>query len=148
MPEQQNDGRAHRFIVTVEKEGKPTIKLGDENDENITDIVVHLDTIDNNIRDKSGAMLARIIVKGDIKDPTNKKLADVFDWAKDFTKAGGYRKVTIDIKEEGTRMRTYRFEDVFVRDYTESFAESGGKNIFTLEMTQKENTLAKAITTV
>lgn len=140
---------AHKYELFVEKEGCPKIEIGNKHDQNIRYVKIKLDTLHDDTLDKSGAMLAKIEVSGDINDPVNESLLQLFDWAKDFNKKTTYRKVTINVIEEEHPFRTYEFEEVFVVDYTEEYnseaaGDKGGS--FTLSMSQKENELKKAKT--
>ena len=140
-------------------DGEQSIEIGASKEEQavITDAEVMLDTIDDTTRNKSKAMLAKINVKGQIigkKIPKLKdSLRDIFLWATDFSVDTTYRKVTLTVKEdEATVLRTYEIENMFVRDYKETYRnsdEKGGQGdkggMFELDLTQQENDLDKIV---
>ena len=120
------------YILKIEwDDGEQSIEIGATNEEQvvITDAEVMLDTIDNITRNKSKAMLAKINVKGQIIGQKIPKLKDslrgIFLWATDFSIRTTYRKVTLTVKEdETTVLRTYEIENMFVRDYKETYRNS------------------------
>lgn len=146
------------YILKIEwDDGEQSIEIGASKDEQavITDAEVMLDTIDNTTRNKSKAVLAKINVKGQIigkgQGITKLKdsLRDIFLWATDFSVDTTYRKVTLTVKEdEANVLRTYEIENMFVRDYRETYrnsVEEGGQGdkggMFELNLTQRENNL-------
>ena len=148
------------YTLKVEwDDGEKLIEIGESKDEQavITDAEVFLDTIDDTTRNKSKAMLAKINVKGQIigkKIPKLKdSLLDIFNWARDFEVDSTYRKVTLTIKEDAaTVLRTYEIQNMFVRDYKETYQNSdqkGGQGdkggMFELALTQQENDLKKIL---
>ena len=140
------------FIVKITAEDGSVIELGKtEQEENnqgncLTDVNIYLDTIDNDAKQKSSAMLAKIEVFGKIYEESNLKTMykSLFDWAKSLEKNQWYRTVDIEIKDDGGEetFRKYHFEKVFVVDYKEFYGKNNDmkENHFKLFMTQKENT--------
>ncbi|MBR0260463.1 MAG: hypothetical protein IJQ85_01580 [Selenomonadaceae bacterium] len=140
------------FIVKITADDGTVIELGKaEQEENnqgncLTDVNIHLDTIDNDAKQKSSAMLAKIEVFGKIYEESNSKTMykSLFDWAKSLEKNQWYRTVDIEIKDDGGEetFRKYHFEKVFVVDYKEFYGKNNDMkdNHFKLFMTQKENT--------
>ena len=148
------------YILKIEwDDGEQSIEIGATKEEQvvITDAEVMLDTIDNTTRNKSKAMLAKINVKGQIIGQKIPKLKDslrgIFLWATDFSISTTYRKVTLTVKEDDTTvLRTYEIENMFVRDYKETYRnsdEQGGQGdkggMFELDLTQQENDLDKIL---
>lgn len=146
------------YVLKIEwDDGEQSIEIGESKEEQavITDAEVMLDTIDDNTRNKSKAMLARVNVKGQIVGKKirdlREKLIDIFNWAKDLSVDTTYRKVTLIVKEdESTDLRKYEIENMFVRDYKETYHnsdEKGGQGdkggMFELDLTQQENDLDK-----
>lgn len=125
--------------------GPKTIQMS----EKITDVNVFFDTPDDNVTGKSADILAHIEIKGDI-DTSSQPYIDLFNWAKDFTSEGQYRKVKISIGDsENAVCRSYEFERMFVVDYKELYekAKTGGQiGTFKLLMNQEANNLKKAET--
>lgn len=140
-------------------DGEKAIEIGaSEEEENvITDGEIFLNTIDENTRNKSKAMLAEINVKGQIigkKSPKlRESLRDIFNWARDFEVDTTYRKVTLTIKESSTTVLcTYEIENMFVRSYKETYQNSNQKGgqgdkggMFELDLAQQENDLKKIL---
>ncbi len=116
----------------------------------ITNIDIHMDTVNNNVSNKSNAMLAKITIFGSIDEAINSEILKLFEWSKESHKEKWYRTLEIKIKtDESTPYRTYSFENVFVVDYIEHYkvesaqgdesATNADKDHFELYLTQKEN---------
>lgn len=128
------------------------IEIGKDNVEEektiITDVIIKLDTIDDNVFQKSNAIQAKIEVHGQIDDKIKKELLAMFNWAKEAEQDKWYRTVEVKIKtSEKDIYRTYVFENMFVVDYFEIHKSDGnnGENPpdehFELYMTQKKDNL-------
>lgn len=105
---------------------------------------VFLDTTSENTKTKSNAMLARVIIKGDIKPSINDKLIAISEWARDLIDETTYRKVILTIKiDSRTPFRTYEIPDMFVYNYREEYGDpiDNKTAIFELELRQKETKL-------
>ena len=146
------------YVLKVECDDEDkSVEIGAANNETavITDVVVWLDTIDDDTNSKSKQMLARVDIQGQIlgraqNAPELKdKLRKIFLWAMDFDIDTTYRKVTLVVKEDETHiLRTYEFDKMFIRDYKENYISSGEKGksgdkpgTFKIELTQQENQL-------
>lgn len=116
----------------------------------ITAVDVIFDTPDDNVTGKSADILAHIEIKGDIDPHESQPYIDLFNWAKDFTSEGQYRKVKISIGDsENAVCRSYEFERMFVVDYKEQYekAKTGAQiGTFELLINQEANNLQKAET--
>ena len=143
----------YRVVITPSDGGDP-IELGKQSEDNsqnqesnvITKVDIHLDTIDNNVLQKSNAVLARITVTGKIIDEITDTLRQLFEWSCEYDKNKWYRTVEIEIKSDNINVsRTYIFKEVFVVDYQELYKTDGNddKPEFILSMTQRENNLDK-----
>ena len=141
----------HYYDVTITSSGGEEIKLvtkteQNENDALISGVKVAFDTLDDNVNQKSNAMLARIEVRGAITANNVEALSKIVNWMKDFTPAA-YRKVKIIVYEDiSTILRTYEIDEVFPRDYDEMYGSleddtHKGDPRFVLKMTQKQNKL-------
>ena len=127
-------------IITLgyDEDGKTTLKL----------VNIMFDTTDNEVMSKSDGMLAKITIKGDIKEvaantKTNniKQLIGLFNWSKSNDSDEIYRKVEIEVWTGTTRLRCYVFEKMFVVDYKETYIDNSDKDKkseFLLELTQLE----------
>lgn len=135
----------YKFTITAD--GAPEIKIGFDNDDSVKSVKVEIDTLDNNVSQKSSAMLARITIKGEITENNSGELTKIFEWSKDFKKATTYRKIKIESQAlEDSPTRIYELDQVFVCDYSESFgvtkegADGGTQRPeFELKLTQFQN---------
>lgn len=141
------------YIVKIITPGddKSIIELGKtEQEENnqgncLTDVNIYLDTIDNDTKQKSLGMLAKIEVFGKIYEGEKLKsmYKALFDWAKSLDKSQWYKTVEIEIKDDGGQdtFRKYHFENIFVVDYKEFYGKNNDRkeDHFELFMKQKEN---------
>lgn len=114
----------------------------------ITTAEVMFDTINNDTKTKSNAILARMTICGNItngKDTSiNEQAIKLSEWARDLKNDTTYRNVTLTVKtDEYTILRIYEFPDMFVCDYKESFKSSDTNDAYTFELklTQSENKL-------
>ena len=116
----------------------------------IESVEIFFDTTDNNVRQKTGSMLAKIEFKGKIpKAPgLTTKLQQLSEWAHDRSSETSYRDICIAVKAVSDKFQiVYTIKNVFVVDYKEVYVcdGSGGdeKDHFELRLTQKENHLDK-----
>lgn len=110
----------------------------------ITGIDIVLNTIDDNVRQKSNAMLAQLVMTGKITKEINDDLIKLFKWSQSAVEDSWYRKLEIEVKSSPEDvMRTYIFENVFVVDYKEIYRTDGTSDPskFSVFLTQKENNL-------
>ena len=114
----------------------------------ITSAEVMFDTINNDTKTKSNAILARMTICGNItngKDTSvNEQAIKLSEWARDLKNDTTYRNVTLTVKtDEFTILRIYEIPDMFVCDYKESFKSSDVNDAYTFELklTQSENKL-------
>ena len=140
------------YSIKITSEDGEVIELGNDTEEKslITDIKIHLDTINDNVSEKAMGMLAKIAVKGIISnsEAAKKKYIDLFKWSKSLSRNQWYRSLVIKSYVDGTQdvHRTYQFDNVFVVDYIEEYSTTtanndGKKDRFELYLTQKENNL-------
>ena len=112
----------------------------------IESVDIFFDTVDNDVREKSSSMLAKIVIKGKISKAAGltKKLRKISEWAHDCSSETMYRDICIAVKETATSFQVvYVFKKVFVVDYKEIYALAEGQNKFELRLTQRENNLDK-----
>ncbi|BDA10612.1 hypothetical protein E0L01_02560 [Megamonas funiformis] len=142
------------YTMTITtKDGSEVIEIGklqeDNKDERtvITGIEFNIDTIDDNVRNKSNAVLAKIKICGELKDFLTERLMKIFKWSCEYDEEKWYRTIEIEVKtSNGKVIRTYIFTDVFVVDYKEIYKADGNNaesSRFELYLTQKENNLNK-----
>ena len=115
--------------------GDNVIEIIDNKSNNLIDIVeIELDTVDNNTRTKSNAMLARVRVVGKVSKTISKQLQGIFEWSKDFSD-NTYRKVDITIMDNSEAvLKSFGFDKMFVRDYSEKYGTSDGDQNGTFEL--------------
>ena len=134
----------YTYFVEISSASCNPIVLGDENDaqnNSVSGVEIFFDTIDNDVRQKAGGMLAKVKISGTIDESTQKALVEIFNWSKALSGDKWYRKVEIKILSGGEMKRDYTFENMFVVDYKENYKVSGtqDKELFELFLTQKEN---------
>ena len=140
------------YEVKIEdQDGEEVIVITEtEGGQYITGLIVELDTINNQARQKSSAMLAKIEIVGRLRESIKTEIIKLFNWAKEKNDEKWYRNIEIKIKEsEDNVIRVYNFENVFILDYKEVYkpdSEEGSLDYFTVNITQKENNLTKIAT--
>ena len=136
------------FSIKITSEDGEVIEIGKEGKEKeknlITNVEVHMDTVNNDARNKSNAMLAKIKIIGKINSEISNEVLSLFNWSKELDQKKWYRTIEIKAKSSlDTNFRTYIFEKVFIVDYIESYkAEIEGTSEadqFELYLTQQEN---------
>lgn len=146
-------------IATKDKTPEDLISIGrdiidggdDSNDAEasvIKSVDIFFDTTDNDVKQKSGSMLAKVEIKGDIpQDPAlMKKFRKLSEWAHDRSAETAYRDLCIAVKSaEDSFQVVYTLKNVFVVDYREIYVYEGGEETdrFELRMTQRENNMDK-----
>lgn len=140
------------YEVKIEdQDGEEVIAINEtESGQYITGLVVELDTINDQARQKSSAMLAKIEIIGRLRESIKTEIIKLFNWAKEKNDEKWYRNIEIKIKKsEDNVIRVYNFENVFILDYKEVYkpdSEEGSLDYFTVNITQKENNLTKIAT--
>mgnify|MGYP006988835312 CR=1 FL=1 len=144
------------YSVKITAEDGEIIEIGKDGEEKeqhaITEVTIHMDTVNNDVSNKSNAMLAKIKICGAISfDDYGSELLKIFNWSKELKSDKWYRSIEIKIKEDmDNTYRTYEFEKVFVVDYLEIYktendskqdASNDDKTHFELYLTQQENNL-------
>jgi len=117
----------------------------------IKTVDISFDTVDNNVKRKSGSMLAKIEIKGEILGGAGlrTKYEKLSEWAHDRSADTTYRDICIAVKADGdTYQVVYVIKNVFVVDYKEIYVCDGNvhdeeKDRFELRLTQMENNLDK-----
>ncbi|MDO5296539.1 MAG: hypothetical protein Q4F00_07910 [bacterium] len=141
-------------VILFGKDIKPEFDTGvvvDEEKSLIESVEVFLDTIDDNVMQKSGGMLAKIVIKGKI--PENRELASKFkkfsEWARDNSSESQNRDICIGIKADDNNFQcVYYIKKVFVVDYREVYVLDGAKkdgayDRFELYLTQVQDNMDK-----
>ena len=139
------------YTINIKSKDNEEIIFGKNDSEKdvITDVNVILDTIDDNVRQKSNIMQAKVTIKGKIAKEIMPELIKIFNWSKDADKEKWYRSLEIKIFEsEGSVIRKYNFEQMFVVDYFEFYNVEGNNkdDRFELKLTQLENNFKTIVT--
>ena len=73
------------YEVKIEdQDGEEVIAINEtEGGQYITGLIVELDTINNQARQKSSAMLAKIEIVGRLREPIKTEIIKLFNWAKE-----------------------------------------------------------------
>lgn len=123
---------------------KVTILGGDnpiEMKEQVTGAEVFMDTVNDDVENKSGGMLAKLTLSGKIREQDSAILIELFKWSKDFKGKSQYRKVEMEVgAAEDTICRRYEFGKMFVVDYKEIYTDKNDGNqigTFVMNLTQQ-----------
>lgn len=142
------------YSIKITAEDGEVIEIGKEDKESennlITEVTIHMDTVSNDVSNKSTGMLAKIKICGVISfDDIGDELLKIFNWSKELKSDKWYRTLEIKIKKDmNIDYRTYTFEKVFVVDYLEIYKtemdskqenSTADKTHFELYLTQQEN---------
>ena len=125
--------------------------LNSDEEATIEKIDIFFDTIDDNVKKKSGGMLAKIEIKGKIpKNPEfMKKFRKLSEWTRDNSSETQYRDICIGVKSDKDRFQVvYSIKNVFVVDYREVYViddKNTDENYdrFELYLTQEQNNMDK-----
>ena len=113
----------------------------------IKSVEVFLDTVDDNVRHKSGSMVAKIIIKGEIptKSVFRNKFRKLSEWSRDGGEDTQYRNICIGIRDaDKSFMCVYSISRVFVVDYREKYlTDDNIKSEFELYLNQEQDNLDK-----
>ena len=130
--------------------GKDIVDGGDDGNAAEATVIqavdIFFDTTDNDVKQKSGSMLAKVEIKGDIpQDPAlMKKFRKLSEWAHDRSAETAYRDLCIAVKSaENSFQVVYTLKEIFVVDYKEIYGLGEGKDHFELRLTQRENNMDK-----
>ncbi len=107
---------------------------------------IFFDTTDNNVKQKSGSMLAKVEIRGKIPQAPElmKKFRKLSEWAHDRSAETTYRDICIAVKASDTSYQVvYTLKNVFVVDYREVYEANEGNDRFELRLTQRENNMDK-----
>lgn len=136
------------FSIKITSEDGDVIEIGKEglmeNEMNlIKDVTIYMDTVNNDVRDKANAILAKIKINCRIDDRISDEVLKIFNWSKELDEKKWYRTIEIKIKTSMNNVfRTYIFEKVFIVDYVEYYDyDKDLIDHFELLLTQKENNL-------
>ena len=126
--------------LNSEREGKPEI----------SSVEFKMNTLDDNTRNRDEAVRAEFRIKGMITKENGEVTNQLAKWAMDHDAGTLYRNVELLVDSgtdfSGKTLRRYKFDEMFVIDYTESFGLSEANSdsgTYELFIAQKENTKGK-----
>lgn len=133
------------FGISIESEtGSKIVFDTEEKFELIKGVSIFVDTIDDDVRDKSDALSTKVIIKGAIVGESMERVKEIFEWSLDTNQNTCYRTVEVDVFDNKVRLRHYVLKKMFVVDYKEIYDTDGNKNeksYFELYLTQKKGFL-------
>jgi len=101
-----------------------------------------VDTVNDNVKDRSEDVLNRVIIKGKISPDNKDATRDLLLWSLGKTTEEVYRTVEISIKVNQTsRVRKYSMDRVFCLDYSEQFNNGDEDNTFELKFAQRKDNM-------
>lgn len=120
-------------------DGSDAIVFDSENklDVKITKLIVKLNSLDNDSRERDRDARFEITIEGTIDDVSSDEVCKIAKWSGE--KENVFRNVDITVFDpsNGKTYRNYSFDKIFCVDYAESFVENKGN--FVLYMVQSPN---------
>ena len=106
----------------------------------ISSVEFFVDTIDENVKDRSENVLTKVTVKGTISEEVKSATKDLLLWSLAKKKEDVYRSVEITIRiNETSRVRKYKMDNVFCLDYKETFFNGGENSEYELKFSQRKD---------
>lgn len=126
------------YEVKINQAGGTEIYLDSTAVESVEFIV---DTVNDNVKDRSEDVLNRVIIKGKISQNNMEATRDLLLWSLGKTTEEIYRTAEITIRmTETTRVRKYSMDRVFCLDYSEQFDKQKGC-AFELKFAQRKDNM-------
>ena len=126
---------------TIEITGKSCspIKFDSEAESKVFESLdILIDTVDENVNDRSTNVLNRVTLKVKIDETTSEQCKLLMEWALMSKNEDVHRVVQIDIENtRGETVRSFRLEEMFVEDYAERYGKEDGGDYFELKLIQK-----------
>ncbi|MFI3211156.1 MAG: hypothetical protein R3Y64_08955 [Peptostreptococcaceae bacterium] len=127
-----------------------TIRREDEEEDvinltHIKNIQFKSDTIDTYPMDRTGNIVNKIDIEGEIVKENQEMTKKLIDWSFAKTKSEIYREVEIVAYDADDVIRRYQLDTVFVMDYTEKFDQTNAT--YKLEISQRQANLDKIFVT-
>lgn len=98
------------------------------------------DTVDDYAKDRTGNVVNKVIISGEIKQENKEVTKKLIDWSLANNKNEVYRKVEIVAKHTEEIIREYILDYAFVMDYSESF--NGQSATYNLLISQRQANLS------
>ena len=131
------EGKGFEIIIT--QTGGGEIYIGSKN---INSVEFFVDTIDENVKDRSEDVVNKVTVTGTITEEIKAATKDLLLWSLATKSEEIYRSAEITIRiNDTTRVRKYTMDKVFCLDYKETFIKSEGNSNFELKFSQRKDNL-------
>ena len=141
-------------LIIKNQDGSEYVKIGDilecpggdEEKKLLTNVEVHMDTVDENVKQRANAILARVKIVGNLDKILAERAKKIFDWAINYNDDAWYKDVEIEMSTSATvsvPIRTYIIPNMFVVDYKETYNAEGESSHFELYLTQKDGNMQK-----
>lgn len=127
------------YELEIVCEGQDTIKFCKEDSGNIEGVNFKINTVEENVNDRSSNVINQIVVNGSIVLENTARCKKLIEWSCSNDRSSVYRTVNITIKITNETVRKYEIENVFCEDYTEDFRDNVGT--FELKMAQRKGCL-------
>ena len=101
------------FEVKIIQEDGNVIDLGESV---IKSIRFKIDTVEEDVKDRSDNVINKVEVKGSITPESKKETRKLALWSLDKMRSKVYRKASLIIREGGEVLRTYEMDKVFCID--------------------------------
>ena len=109
---------------------------------NITSVEFFVDTIDENVKDRSEDVVNKVTVKGTISEEIKSATKDLLLWSLATKSEEVYRSAEITIRiNDTTRVRKYTMDKVFCLDYKETFINGKATSNYELKFSQRKDNL-------
>ena len=107
----------------------------------IQSLKVWIDTVDENVNNRTSNVLNRVILSGLITEDTREVCKNLMDWALSSSGEDVYRLVHIDIYGTNEVLRSFDLQKMFVEDYYENYDKGTGTDAgtFVLNLIQAAN---------
>ncbi|MDE7313358.1 MAG: hypothetical protein K2N87_17340 [Eubacterium sp.] len=126
------------YEVKISQTGGKEILLGKEA---LKSVKFKIDTIEENVKDRSENVVNLVEITGSITDGTKEVTRELMLWALARKSNEVYRSAEIIIRiNQNVRVRRYVLDKVFCVDYFEEFDQDDtNKNLFTLKFAQRKD---------
>ncbi len=119
----------------------PVIELDGIRDKAVNGKIQHIhffiDTIQENVSDRSNSILNKLELKISIDKATNQACKDFMDWALISMGQGIKRTVDIEIQDSNAvLLRSFHLKEMFVEDFKEEY--EGEETYFIIKLTQTQ----------
>ena len=91
----------------------------------IQGLKIWIDTVDENVNNRTSNVLNRVILRVSINSDTKETCKDLMDWALASSGEDVYRLVHIDIYDNINVVRSFDLQKMFVEDYYEEYEKGG-----------------------